>query len=249
MDKHRWHIEKEYYQFKSKTVRFQSLENRNGAYVKSKLCVRDCMCHRSLAPRFVENPQRSSKSIGTNKIYKACPSTLVVTHNSEGDVSVIFYPTHIGHSQELGRLRINEDDKHKIAGKLSQGVTIDRVFQDIRENMPNGQLDRIHFVEKRDINNIIRDYSIGYATKRHKNDAVSVKLWVEVMKKLDENPILYYKDQVLKTLKVLQKELDEEAFLNQLKTFCDDLMSDPDTWDFYQYVSRMYLSRKDMWAY
>lgn len=53
--------------------------------------------------------------MGTNKIGRACPSTLTVTFNDE-KVSVVLYPIHIGHSQEIGRLKINETDRHKIAG-------------------------------------------------------------------------------------------------------------------------------------
>lgn len=40
----------------------------------------------------------------------------------------------------------------------------------------------------------MRDYSIGYATKRHKNDSISVKLWVQAMRNLEDNPILFYKE-------------------------------------------------------
>lgn len=51
-------------------------------------------------------------------------------------------------------------------------------------------------IEKKDLYNIKRDYNISYNTKSHENDAVSVRLWVEAMKKKGEdNPVLYFKEQ------------------------------------------------------
>jgi len=51
-------------------------------------------------------------------------------------------------------------------------------------------------IEKKDLHNIKRDYNISYNTKSHGNDAVSVRLWVEAMKKKGEgNPVLYFKGQ------------------------------------------------------
>uniref|UniRef100_A0A6P7GF69 Uncharacterized protein LOC114341632 n=1 Tax=Diabrotica virgifera virgifera TaxID=50390 RepID=A0A6P7GF69_DIAVI len=78
--------------------------------------------------------------------------------------------------------------------KLSQGVPIGRVLSDIRESAPSGEMERVHLIEKKDLNNIVRDFSIGYTTKRHKNDAVSVQLWVKAMQLLENNPVLFYKN-------------------------------------------------------
>jgi len=40
------------------------------------------------------------------------------------------------------------------------------------------------------------DFNIDYDTKRHTNDAISIKLWVEEMKMLETQcPVLYYKGQ------------------------------------------------------
>lgn len=53
------------------------------------------------------------------------------------------------------------------------------------------------FVRKeKDVHNIKRDYNITYFTKKHENYVVSVKFWVEEMKKIGNlNPVLYYKQQ------------------------------------------------------
>lgn len=50
------------------------------------------------------------------------------------------------------------------------------------------------------MHNITRDYHIDYGTKRHQNDAISIKLWVEEMRKLgDDCPVLFYKEQGIKS--------------------------------------------------
>lgn len=50
-------------------------------------------------------------------------------------------------------------------------------------------------MERKDLHNIVRDYNIDYSTRRHKDDAVSVKLWVEEMQGLEDCPVLYFKCQ------------------------------------------------------
>ncbi|KAL1502264.1 hypothetical protein ABEB36_007430 [Hypothenemus hampei] len=207
-DCHNLSIEQENYEFetltefnkwkkeKEEALKVNYIQNSSKKKLKNRV-VTYYECHRSLGSRLIENAKRHIKSTGTNKINRACPSTLTVTFNSE-KVSVVFYSRHIGHAKEIGRLRLNQDERHRIAGKLSQGVTVERVLSDIRDDaLKNGRRDRIHLIEKKDIHNIICDYSIGYSTKRHQCDAVSVKLWVDAMRELDNNPILCFKEQVM----------------------------------------------------
>ena len=54
---------------------------------------------------------------------------------------------------------------------------------------------------------------------------------------------------VIKTLRVLQKELDVEIFQTQLGNFLNDLKNDQDTLPFYQYFYKTYSNRPSMWAY
>jgi len=51
-------------------------------------------------------------------------------------------------------------------------------------------------LEQKDLHNISRDFNIEYAIKRHKNDAISIKLWVEEIKMIETQcPVLYNKGQ------------------------------------------------------
>jgi len=80
--------------------------------------------------------------------------------------------------------------------KLALGVPVNTILDDIRSSDIEGGIKRIHLLEKQDIHNIKKSYNIAYKTKKHKNDAISVNIWVnEMMAKGDESLILYNKQQ------------------------------------------------------
>ncbi|XP_050064830.1 uncharacterized protein LOC126553754 [Aphis gossypii] len=82
--------------------------------------------------------------------------------------------------------------------KLKEGVTWEHILDFIREGeITDDTNKRILLLERQDLTNISRDFNINYATRRHKDDAVSVDLWVNELKnQLKEDcPILYYKAQ------------------------------------------------------
>ena len=82
--------------------------------------------------------------------------------------------------------------------KLKEGVNWEHILDFIREGEIIDDINqRILLLERQDLNNISRDFNINYVTRRHKNDAISVDLWVNEMKsQLEEDcPILYYKVQ------------------------------------------------------
>jgi len=70
----------------------------------------------------------------------------------------------------------------------------------------NENYQRLLLIERKDLHNVTRYFNIDYTTKRHKNDAISVMLWVDEMKASSESPILYFKGQ------------DEDVELNEQGT-------------------------------
>lgn len=79
-------------------------------------------CHRSYSFTSKGKNIRATKSLGSNKIGRACPSRLEVTMNENSDqvkepaVSVKYWKTHCGHSLEVERISLNKDIRLKIAG-------------------------------------------------------------------------------------------------------------------------------------
>ena len=108
-------------------------------------------------------------------------------------MNVLLHKTHYGHSPSLGHLRISESDKLEIAGKLAQGITFERILDDVRDNLGE-RFDRIHLLTRKDITNIERSFGLR-TTQRHTDDATSVRLLVEEMDDKDGTPVLFYKPQ------------------------------------------------------
>ncbi len=59
----------------------------------------------------------------------------------------------------LAHLRIPDDTKLQLVNKLQQGITMDRILDDIRDSLDNG-IGREHLVTKQDLHNIKATYNI-----------------------------------------------------------------------------------------
>lgn len=78
-----------------------------------------------------------------------------------------------------------------IAGKLAQGVNVQHIIDEIRDNLGD-RLERIHLITRKDIANIERSYGLQ-GSRRHDDDATSVQLWIdEVMKAGNNSPVIYF---------------------------------------------------------
>ena len=131
---------------------------------------------------------RALKSQGTSKIDSYCTAAIVLT---ESDVSTQLQAkicsTHHGHSISLGYLRLQRNNRFQITSKLSQGVTFERILDDIRESIGD-TVKMIHLTTRKDIQNIDRSFGLREA-KKHQDDATSVSLWVQELAKSNINPI------------------------------------------------------------
>ena len=82
----------------------------------------------------------------------------------------------------------------RIAAKLQQGITIERILDDIRDTLSTEGIKREHMVTRLDINNVRLLHNIEGIIK-HSNDLSRVSAWVEEMKSLEYNPLLLFKQQ------------------------------------------------------
>ncbi|XP_023237746.1 uncharacterized protein LOC111636684 [Centruroides sculpturatus] len=81
-----------------------------------------------------------------------------------------------------------------MTGKLANSVTLKRILDDIRDSTSN-ELTRIHLVTRKDLQNIKCAYNIQEKKKYQPEDKISVQLWVNKMKTLEQSPVLYFKQQ------------------------------------------------------
>ena len=134
------------------------------------------------------------KSQVSVKINAHCTATMVVTTQENNLIQVRVCHTHYGHSKSLGHLNLTTKDRQQIAGKLAQGVSFDKILNNIRESVDT-KLSHIHLATWRDILNVERAYGLR-SIEKHQNDALNVDAWVEELKANgDGNPILMYKPQ------------------------------------------------------
>ena len=137
---------------------------------------------------------RHPKTQGTSKIGEKCIAHMKATTDLlTGRVVVQYCSTHHNHEVSLGHVRMPHDTRMKIAAQLQQGVTMERIMDNIRQNIVGG-INREHLVTKQDIHNIKNQYNIE-GVMRHMNDLTSVCAWVEELICLPYNPVLLFKSQ------------------------------------------------------
>lgn len=91
-------------------------------------------------------------------------------------------------------MTIPQNKKEEIAAKLHQGISHERIIDDIRESIDEGGIKRHHLLEKKDLHNISCSFGLQGA-RRHANDQQSVHSWITEWKQSDNNPVLFHKLQ------------------------------------------------------
>ena len=105
-----------------------------------------------------------------------------------GVIMVEYCSTHNSHSVQLAHLPVSSDIKHKIAAKLHDAVSIEKILDDIRDSMPNGQISREQLLSRQDDLNIQHQLNVE-SIQKHTNDLLSRCAWVNEMQQC--NTILY----------------------------------------------------------
>ncbi len=93
--------------------------------------------------------------------------------------------------------RLSKERRKKIAASLQQGVSKEKIINDIREeavSQSDQPFKRYHLIGKKDLSNIKSAFAIS-DIQRHSNDQCSVKAWVEEWSANESNPILFTKFQ------------------------------------------------------
>ena len=155
---------------------------------------------------------------GTSKIGHNCTAHMKVTENTKShEVKAEYCDSHT-HPIQLGHLPIPEEIRMSIAQKLREGVTIDKIFDDIRDNV-GSSIKRQHLITKQDLTNTKRQFNIE-GIERHCEDQLSVCAWVAELQSLEYNPITFFKEQGS-----ARNNIPEEDFILAIQTkFQCDMM-------------------------
>ena len=156
--------------------------------------------------------KRQLKTQGSAKVGEQCTAHMRASKNLvSGHVDVQYCSTHHNHDTRLGHLRLPEEDRLQIAAKIQQGVTMNRILDDIRDSITT-EVAREHLVTRQDIHNIKAQYNIQ-SVMRHKNGLTSVCAWVEEMRSLDYNPVVIFKQQGTKQSDNIDNMADNDFIL------------------------------------
>ena len=158
---------------------------------------------------------RGQKSLGTSKLNSYCTASIVVHKYQNGSICAEVCSTHYGHSFILGHLRLPQSTRVEIASKLSQGISVGRILQDIRDSVTTS-FTRTHLTTKKDISNIERAFGLR-TVERHPDDATSTALWVQEMESRGESSVVLFFKQQGKEYEEY-KTLDIEDFVLILQT-------------------------------
>ena len=97
-----------------------------------------------------------------------------------------------GHQTRLGHIRLGAQDRLQIAGKLAQGVTLDKLLDDVRSSVSDN-FKRVHLLQRKDTHNIERIFKLE-GGQRHHDDATSAAEWVEEMREKGEGNVVENRD-------------------------------------------------------
>ena len=81
-----------------------------------------------------------------------------------------------------------------MAGQIAIGIDLNNILDKVRNNV-NNQLERVHLITKKDLISIEKAFGLR-GHQRHKDDATSISLWIEELKRQGgDHPVLFYKQQ------------------------------------------------------
>ena len=135
--------------------------------------------------------------LGSCKIQQNCTAGIKVTKRDDGKILAEICHTHHGHKKEVQHTWLSKGRRKEIAACLQQGVSRDRILNDIREDATKHsdlEFKRHHLVDKKDIGNIKTSFALNDIQK-HSDDQTSLRAWVQEWDKSKQNPILFAKFQ------------------------------------------------------
>ena len=180
-------------------------------------------CNRAGVYTCMSKGVRQTKTQGTSKIGEQCTAHMRAEINLLTNKVVLKYcSTHYDHSTQLAHLRLPTSKRMEMAGKLYQGIPIERILDDIYDSVP-GKLHREHLVTKQDLHNIKNQYNIE-GIMRHANDLTSLTAWVLEMSTLTHNPVIIFKQQGLKQGHKIDNVSDNDFIIGIQTEFQRDMM-------------------------
>ncbi len=179
-------------------------------------------CNRAGIYKSKGNGQRQMKKQGTSKMGEQCTAHMRAEVDESGIVSLQYCFFHHNHETRLAHLRLSTQKRIQIANKLHQGITMERILDDIRDTV-SGRMNREHLTIRQDLHNIRNQYNIE-GVMRHSNDLASVSAWVYEMSSLPYNSVVIFKQQGAKQDDDMDNISDSDFVLGIQTEFQRDML-------------------------
>ena len=151
-------------------------------------------CNRSGFFKSESKGIRNLNTQGSSKANTHCTAGMQLQFMAKNKVQVVYSKSHYGHTCNLGHIPISREVRLQIAGDIAQGISIDKLLDNVRDTI-GSTIERMHSLTGEKRHNIERSFGLRRAEK-HKDDALSVHLWVEEVRNQGQNnPVLFYKPQ------------------------------------------------------
>ncbi|CAG9826417.1 unnamed protein product [Diabrotica balteata] len=148
-------------------------------------------CNRSNLNGYKPNYKiRTEKSGGSIKIKGVCPSRLICKLRDQGQVSVSYWKTHAGHTEELRTMHLSKAQEKMVVGKLMSGVPPSRILEDSRK-LETSKLGRLALLTSKDLRNLSNKYNIH---KKDENDMVTTTL-IQELNANDNNYVFLFDNE------------------------------------------------------
>ena len=115
--------------------------------------------------------------LGMCKIDKNCTCTVKLIERENGTFVSGIYRNHHGHESEFRHIWLTTSTRQKIAAKLPQDISKEKILDDIRESV-GLEFQREHLFGKSDLFNIEKAFGLANI-QRHPNDQDSVLSWIQ----------------------------------------------------------------------
>lgn len=79
---------------------------------------------------------------------------------------------------------------------MKEGLSFEKILDDIRESIVDGEIKRIHLLSRTDISNISKAFKINKKDNLMKEEAPNISAWVQSMEALGEDsPVMFFKEK------------------------------------------------------
>ena len=114
-----------------------------------------------------------------------------------GFITVRYCPVHTGHTAQLAHLTLRLEERQALARYIADGVPFNDILDNIQKTSSNENDSYLHYVSRKDLQNIARDFSLSRIKQFHSNDMGSVAAWVEHVRNaaIDKNLVRFVKFQ------------------------------------------------------